>query len=174
MVLEEVVLARKFAVLWPHLNERQRRLVVGAEALVLGRGGGGIGGRGGVPSGLFGGPLRALGGLVGGVVIGPTPEAVMTLEPAARGLVGFALRVLGGLVGGIGIGLVEAGRQTVPVGRRGGSLGRGALGARGAAVADEQADDAAEGESDGEAANGKGFLHGGASFDSSLGTSEYS
>ena len=39
MVLEEVVLARKFAVLWPHLNERQRRLVVGAEALVLGRGG---------------------------------------------------------------------------------------------------------------------------------------
>jgi transposase len=32
-------LAEKFAVLWPHLNERQRRLVVGAEARALGRGG---------------------------------------------------------------------------------------------------------------------------------------
>jgi len=32
-------LAEKFAALWPHLNERQRRLVVGAEAKALGRGG---------------------------------------------------------------------------------------------------------------------------------------
>jgi hypothetical protein len=32
-------LAQKFADLWPHLNERQRRLVVGAEAKSLGRGG---------------------------------------------------------------------------------------------------------------------------------------
>ncbi len=32
-------LAQKFADLWPHLNERQRRLVVGAEAKPLGRGG---------------------------------------------------------------------------------------------------------------------------------------
>ena len=33
------VLAQKFVDLWPHLNERQRRLVVGAEAKALGRGG---------------------------------------------------------------------------------------------------------------------------------------
>jgi len=33
------VLARKFAVLWPHLDERQRRLVMGVEARELGRGG---------------------------------------------------------------------------------------------------------------------------------------
>ncbi len=32
-------LAQKFTELWPHLNERQRRLVVGAEAKALGRGG---------------------------------------------------------------------------------------------------------------------------------------
>jgi transposase len=35
----EAVLAEKFAVLLPHLNERQRRLAVAAEARVLGRGG---------------------------------------------------------------------------------------------------------------------------------------
>ncbi|MGH9043196.1 MAG: ISAzo13 family transposase [Acidimicrobiia bacterium] len=39
MVVDEETLARKFADLWPHLNERQRRLVVGAEAKALGRGG---------------------------------------------------------------------------------------------------------------------------------------
>ena len=33
------LLAQKFSELWPHLNERQRRLVVGAEAKALGRGG---------------------------------------------------------------------------------------------------------------------------------------
>ena len=33
------MLVRKFAGLWPHLNERQRRLVAGAEAKALGRGG---------------------------------------------------------------------------------------------------------------------------------------
>lgn len=32
-------MAEKFSVLWPHLNERQRRLVAGAEARSLGRGG---------------------------------------------------------------------------------------------------------------------------------------
>ena len=32
-------MAQKFAELWPHLNERQRRLVVAAEAKALGRGG---------------------------------------------------------------------------------------------------------------------------------------
>ena len=32
-------MAEKFALLWPHLDERQRRLVVGAEARALGRGG---------------------------------------------------------------------------------------------------------------------------------------
>ena len=35
----EVVLAEKFAALLPHLNERQRRLAVAAEARALGRGG---------------------------------------------------------------------------------------------------------------------------------------
>jgi len=39
MAVDEAVLAQKFADLWPHLNERQRRLVVGAEAKALGRGG---------------------------------------------------------------------------------------------------------------------------------------
>jgi hypothetical protein len=39
MALSEEVLAQKFADVWPHLNERQRRLVVGAEAKALGRGG---------------------------------------------------------------------------------------------------------------------------------------
>ena len=32
-------LVQKFSELWPHLNERQGRLVVGAEAKALGRGG---------------------------------------------------------------------------------------------------------------------------------------
>ncbi len=32
-------MARKAASLWPHLDERQRRLVLGAEARELGRGG---------------------------------------------------------------------------------------------------------------------------------------
>ena len=35
----EAVLATKFQVLLPHLDERQRRLVMGAEALSLGHGG---------------------------------------------------------------------------------------------------------------------------------------
>jgi DDE family transposase len=39
VVLDEQALAGMFADLWPHLNERQRRLVVGAEAKALGRGG---------------------------------------------------------------------------------------------------------------------------------------
>jgi len=39
VVPDEAILAQKFADLWPHLNERQRRLVVGAEAKALGRGG---------------------------------------------------------------------------------------------------------------------------------------
>src|SRR5258708_6452933 len=33
------VLAAKFAVIFPHLDERQRRLLMGAEARVLGHGG---------------------------------------------------------------------------------------------------------------------------------------
>ena len=37
-VVEDAV-ARKIASLWPHLDERQRRLVLGAEARQLGRGG---------------------------------------------------------------------------------------------------------------------------------------
>jgi Rhodopirellula transposase DDE domain len=36
---DDEILASKLAVLWPHLNERQRRLVAGAEARALGRGG---------------------------------------------------------------------------------------------------------------------------------------
>jgi hypothetical protein len=39
VTFDDEVLAQKFADLWPHLNERQRRLVVGAEAKALGRGG---------------------------------------------------------------------------------------------------------------------------------------
>jgi hypothetical protein len=39
VVVTEEILARKFGLLWPHLNERQRRLVMGAEARELGRGG---------------------------------------------------------------------------------------------------------------------------------------
>src|SRR6184192_4271158 len=35
----ERVLAAKFAVIFPHLDERQRRLLMGAEARVLGHGG---------------------------------------------------------------------------------------------------------------------------------------
>jgi hypothetical protein len=39
VVAVEEALARKFEVLWPHLDERQRRLVMGVEARELGRGG---------------------------------------------------------------------------------------------------------------------------------------
>ena len=35
----DVVLAEKFRLVWPHLNERQRRVLMGAEAKVRGRGG---------------------------------------------------------------------------------------------------------------------------------------
>lgn len=39
MVASEEVLAAKFAEIWPRLNERQRRVVAGAEARSLGWGG---------------------------------------------------------------------------------------------------------------------------------------
>ena len=39
MVATEEALERKLAVLWPHLDERQRRLVIGVEAREWGRGG---------------------------------------------------------------------------------------------------------------------------------------
>ena len=39
MVVDEAILTRRVARLWPHLNERQRRLLLGAEADSLGRGG---------------------------------------------------------------------------------------------------------------------------------------
>lgn len=39
MAVDEVVLGRRVARLWPHLNERQRRLLLGAEADSLGHGG---------------------------------------------------------------------------------------------------------------------------------------
>ena len=39
MQVSEEALRRKFALLWPHLDERQRRLLLGAEAQALGRGG---------------------------------------------------------------------------------------------------------------------------------------
>lgn len=39
MVAVEEAVAHKVASLWPHLDERQRRLVLGAEARQLGRGG---------------------------------------------------------------------------------------------------------------------------------------
>ena len=37
--MSEAMLAEKFSLCWPHLNERQRRLVVAAEARALGPGG---------------------------------------------------------------------------------------------------------------------------------------
>jgi Rhodopirellula transposase DDE domain len=39
MAVDEEVLARKFAVLWPYLDERQRRLLLGLEARQIGHGG---------------------------------------------------------------------------------------------------------------------------------------
>src|SRR3990172_10364881 len=39
MAVDEAIVARRVVVLWPHLNERQRRLLLGAEADSLGRGG---------------------------------------------------------------------------------------------------------------------------------------
>ena len=39
MAVDEAVLARRVARLWPHLNERQRRLLLGAEADSVGHGG---------------------------------------------------------------------------------------------------------------------------------------
>jgi len=39
VVVTEELLAAKFGVLWPHLDERQRRLLLGAEARALGHGG---------------------------------------------------------------------------------------------------------------------------------------
>jgi hypothetical protein len=38
-VLDEEALAEKLAVMRPHLNERQWRLLLGAEAVAVGRGG---------------------------------------------------------------------------------------------------------------------------------------
>jgi hypothetical protein len=39
MMVTREMLAAKFASIFPHLDERQRRLLLGAEARVLGRGG---------------------------------------------------------------------------------------------------------------------------------------
>lgn len=39
VLVDESSLGRKFAALWPHLNERQRRLLLGAKARELGYGG---------------------------------------------------------------------------------------------------------------------------------------
>jgi hypothetical protein len=39
IVHQEATLSDKFSWVWPHLNERQRRLVAAAEARALGRGG---------------------------------------------------------------------------------------------------------------------------------------
>ena len=46
MEIDERVLAAKFGALLPHLDERQRRLVLGAEARWLGHGGIELGGPG--------------------------------------------------------------------------------------------------------------------------------
>jgi hypothetical protein len=45
-VVDEDALAEKLAVLRPHLNERQWRLLLGAEAVAIGRGGDRGGGTG--------------------------------------------------------------------------------------------------------------------------------
>src|SRR5258708_3055879 len=66
------LLAAKFQAIFPHLDERQRRLLMGAEARALGHGGGrggggGGGGRGGpVSAGAGGGGPGARGGAGGG------------------------------------------------------------------------------------------------------------
>ncbi|MGH8907690.1 MAG: hypothetical protein ACRD0K_14505 [Egibacteraceae bacterium] len=39
MVVDEQALERKFAALWPYLDERQRRLWMGVEARQIGHGG---------------------------------------------------------------------------------------------------------------------------------------
>src|ERR1700730_9829297 len=56
-VVTEQCLVAKFEVLLPHLDERQRRLVLAAEARMLGRGGGRLVARGaGGRAAGFGGP----------------------------------------------------------------------------------------------------------------------
>src|SRR5260370_853291 len=59
----EEPLAAKFTVLFPHLDERQRRLLMGAEARAVGHGGGQLGGR------AAGGRAGAGGAGRGGAVI---------------------------------------------------------------------------------------------------------
>src|SRR5262249_17244020 len=72
MVVTQEMLAAKFETIFPHLDERQRRLLLGAEARALGRGGaggrGGGGGAGGGGGGGRGGPGGRGGG--GGSVSG--------------------------------------------------------------------------------------------------------
>jgi len=46
MAVTREMLAAKFESIFPHLDERQRRLLTGAEARVLGHGGIRLGGRG--------------------------------------------------------------------------------------------------------------------------------
>ena len=74
VVVTGEMLTAKYAVILPHLDERQRRLVLGAEARMLGHGrdpAGGQGGRGAGGDGV-GGRQRAGGG---GGAAGPGPAA---------------------------------------------------------------------------------------------------
>src|ERR1700683_326517 len=74
MVVTSEVLAAKFEVIFPHLDERQRRLLLGAEARALGHGGirlvaraaGGREGTGALGGGGGGRPRRLGGGPGGG------------------------------------------------------------------------------------------------------------
>ena len=47
VLVTQEMLAAKFETIFPHLDERQRRLLMGAEARALGHGGDPAGGRGG-------------------------------------------------------------------------------------------------------------------------------
>src|SRR4029077_6523561 len=75
-------LAAKFGSILPHLDERQRRLLLGAEARALGHGGGRLGG---ARAGARGAPARA--GAAGGRVCRGAGEGEAGREPrgGARG-----------------------------------------------------------------------------------------
>src|ERR1700759_2038601 len=101
------MLAAKFGSIWPHLDERQRRLLLGAEARALGHGGvrlvgaaagvrGATGSRGGRERGVGGGAGPGGGG--GGppraaeTDPGLVPGLLALVEPEERGDPGSPLR----------------------------------------------------------------------------------
>src|SRR6202008_3704890 len=79
--------ARRYAVLRPHLSEFQRRLWLGGEAAGLGAGGGAVvggGGGGGGPSGGRAGARRPrVAGATRKLPTGPGPVSVGPVDPVA-------------------------------------------------------------------------------------------